>query len=172
MLIFRAGPGLPSGSRPHQRRIPRWKGARIKKREKHPLKSATKLWTRGWVAEFFAPCRIGGCFTFLQRKQGKGNGLPIARGRNYWTHLMKTVYDFVTVICFICMAVTYFINLRRAENPSPIAFMLPFAAAFAIANQVGNLALAGNNLSLNILAVVLIIAGVGYTFIIVRHTPA
>jgi hypothetical protein len=45
-------------------------------------------------------------------------------------------------------------------------FMLP-AAAFAIANQVGNHA--GDNLPMNILAVVLIVAGIGYTFIIVRH---
>jgi hypothetical protein len=45
-------------------------------------------------------------------------------------------------------------------------FMLP-AAAFAIANQVGNHA--GDNLPMNILAVILIVAGIGYTFIIVRH---
>jgi hypothetical protein len=40
-------------------------------------------------------------------------------------------------------------------------FMLP-AAAFAIANQLGN---AG----MNALAVILIAAGIGYTYIIVRH---
>jgi hypothetical protein len=48
-------------------------------------------------------------------------------------------------------------------------FMLP-AAAFAIANQVGNHA--GSDVLMNILAVVLIVAGIGYTFIIVRHMPA
>jgi hypothetical protein len=48
-------------------------------------------------------------------------------------------------------------------------FMLP-AAAFAIANQVGNHA--GSDVLMNILAVVLIVAGVGYTFMIVRHGPA
>ena len=47
--------------------------------------------------------------------------------------------------------------------------MLP-AVAFAIANQVGNHA--GDDVPMNILAVVLIIAGIGYTFIIVRHSPA
>jgi hypothetical protein len=83
---------------------------------------------------------------------------------------MKTVYDFVTVICFICMAVTYFM-FTEGGTKILAHFMVP-AAAFAIANQVGNLALAGNNMPLNILAVVLIVAGVGYTFIIVRHTPA
>ena len=48
-------------------------------------------------------------------------------------------------------------------------FMLP-AAAFAIANQVGNHA--GSDVLMNILAVVLIVAGIGYTFMIVRHSPA
>ena len=45
-------------------------------------------------------------------------------------------------------------------------FMLP-AAAFAIANQVGNHA--GKDLPMNVLAVTLIAAGLGYTYIIVRH---
>src|ERR1700722_12277850 len=106
-------------------------------------------------AFFLCLSRTGGCFTVLQHDWGKANGLLIARGRNSWTHLMQTVYDFVTVICFICIVVTY--------------FMLP-AAAFAIANQVGNHA--GGDVLMNILAVVLIVAGIGYTFIIVRHTPA
>jgi len=44
--------------------------------------------------------------------------------------------------------------------------MLP-AAAFAIANQVGNHA--GNDALMNVLAVILIAAGIGYTYIIVRH---
>ena len=44
--------------------------------------------------------------------------------------------------------------------------MLP-AAAFAIANQVGNHA--GNDLPMNLLAIILIAAGIGYTYIIVRH---
>jgi hypothetical protein len=46
----------------------------------------------------------------------------------------------------------------RGENRAP---PLP-AAAFAIANQVGN---AG----MNVLAMILIAAGIGYTYIIVRH---
>jgi hypothetical protein len=81
---------------------------------------------------------------------------------------MQTVYDFVTVICFICMAATYFM-FTEGGMKILAHFMLP-AAAFAIANQVGNHA--GSNVLMNILAVVLIVAGVGYTFIIVRHTPA
>lgn len=47
-------------------------------------------------------------------------------------------------------------------------FMLP-AAAFAIANQVGNAALLSGNIWFNALAIVLIAAGIGYTYIIVRH---
>ena len=81
---------------------------------------------------------------------------------------MQTVYDFVTVICFICVVVTYFMFTEGGVKI--LARFLPPAAAFAIANQVGNHA--GSDVLMNILAVVLIVAGIGYTFIIVRHTPA
>jgi hypothetical protein len=73
---------------------------------------------------------------------------------------MQTVYDFVTVICFICIVLTYFMFTEGGMKVLA-HFMLP-AAAFAIANQVGN---AG----MNVLAVILIVAGIGYTFIIVRQ---
>ena len=79
---------------------------------------------------------------------------------------MQTVYDFVTVICFICIVVTYFMFTEGGMKVLA-HFMLP-AAAFAIANQVGNHA--GNDVPMNVLAVVLIVAGIGYTFIIVRHS--
>jgi hypothetical protein len=77
---------------------------------------------------------------------------------------MQTVYDFVTVICFLCIVVTYFMFTEGGVKVLG-HFMLP-AAAFAIANQVGNHA--GDNLAMNILAVILIVAGIGYTFVIVR----
>lgn len=80
---------------------------------------------------------------------------------------MKTAYDFVTVISFGCMALTYFMFTEGGLKVLA-HFMLP-AAAFAIANQVGNAALQGGNLWLNALAIVLILAGIGYTYIIVRH---
>lgn len=80
---------------------------------------------------------------------------------------MQTVYDFVTVICFICIAVTYFM-FTEGGMKILAHFMLP-AVAFAIANQLGNHA--ENNVPMNILAVILIIAGIGYTFMIVRHNP-
>ena len=78
---------------------------------------------------------------------------------------MQTVYDFVTVVCFLCIVVTYFMFTEGGVKVLG-HFMLP-AAAFAIANQVGNHA--GDNLPMNVLAVILIVAGIGYTFIIVRH---
>jgi hypothetical protein len=78
---------------------------------------------------------------------------------------MHTPYDFATVICFICIVLTYFMFTEGGMKVLA-HFMLP-AAAFAIANQVGNHA--GSDLPMNVLAVILIIAGLGYTYIIVRH---
>jgi len=80
--------------------------------------------------------------------------------RRKWDARMLTVYDFVTVTCFICVVLTYFM-FTEGGTKVLAHFMLP-AAAFAIANQLGN---AG----MNVLAVVLILAGIGYTYIIVRH---
>ncbi len=80
---------------------------------------------------------------------------------------MKTVYDFVTVISFGCMVLTYFMFTEGGLKVLA-HFMLP-AAAFAIANQVGNAALLSGNIWFNALAIVLIAAGIGYTYIIVRH---
>jgi hypothetical protein len=73
---------------------------------------------------------------------------------------MATVYDIVTVTCFACIVLTYFMFTEGGAKVLA-HFMLP-AAAFAIANQLGN---AG----MNVLAVILIAAGIGYTYIIVRH---
>ncbi len=73
---------------------------------------------------------------------------------------MITVYDVVTVVCFICVALTYFLFTEGGVKILA-HFMLP-AASFAIANQVGN---AG----MNVLAVILIGAGIGYTYLILRH---
>jgi hypothetical protein len=78
---------------------------------------------------------------------------------------MKTLYDFVTVICFILTVLTYFL-FTQGGTRTLAHFMLP-AAAFAIANQVGNHA--GSNAPMNLLAIILIAAGIGYLFMIVRH---
>lgn len=82
---------------------------------------------------------------------------------------MGTVYDIVTVTCFGCVVLTYFM-FTEGGMKTLAHFLLP-AAAFAIANQVGNLALKGGDWAhlQNALAIVLIVAGIGYTYIIVRH---
>lgn len=80
---------------------------------------------------------------------------------------MITVYDFVTVICFGCVVLTYFM-FTEGGTKVLAHFLLP-SAAFAIANQVGNAALHTGNMLMHVLAVVLILAGIGYTYIIVRH---
>jgi hypothetical protein len=80
---------------------------------------------------------------------------------------MVTVYDIVTVTCFACIVLTYFM-FTEGGMKTLAHFMLP-AAAFAIANQVGNAALKADNVWWNALAIVLIAAGIGYTYIIVRH---
>lgn len=78
---------------------------------------------------------------------------------------MITVYDAVTVVCFICIVLTYFV-FTDGGTKLLAHFMLP-AVAFAIANQVGNAA--GQSLLMNLLAIILIAAGIGYTYLIVRH---
>jgi hypothetical protein len=78
---------------------------------------------------------------------------------------MQTAYDFVTVICFILAVLTYFMFTEGGMKVLA-HFMLP-AAAFAIANQVGNHA--GSDVPMNLLAIILISAGIGYIYIIVRH---
>jgi hypothetical protein len=80
---------------------------------------------------------------------------------------MVTVYDILTVTCFACVVLTYFM-FTEGGMKTLAHFMLP-AAAFAIANQVGNAALQNGNSLFHALAIVLIAAGVGYTYIIVRH---
>jgi uncharacterized membrane protein HdeD (DUF308 family) len=119
-------------------------------------------------AEFFAPQPDWHIALGFWMMVGGTAELIIALGRRSWTRRMQTVYDFVTVICFLCVVVTYFMFTEGGMKVLA-HFMLP-AAAFAIANQVGNHA--GSDLLMNILAVVLIVAGIGYTFIIVRHSPA
>ena len=80
---------------------------------------------------------------------------------------MVTIYDIVTVTCFACVVLTYFMFTEGGAKVLA-HFMLP-AAAFAIGNQVGNLALKTNDMRLHALAIIVILAGVAYTYIIVRH---
>jgi nitrate/nitrite transporter NarK len=73
---------------------------------------------------------------------------------------MATVFDYVTVACFLGMAGAFFI--LTAREPRTLLHLLVVGIAFAIANQVGN---AGYT----VLAVVLIIAGVAYAAMIIRQ---
>jgi nitrate/nitrite transporter NarK len=72
---------------------------------------------------------------------------------------MATVFDYVTVACFLGMAGAFFI--LTAREPRTLLKLLVVGIAFAIANQVGN---AGYTL----LAVILIIAGIVYATLIIR----
>ncbi|HVP97676.1 MAG TPA: hypothetical protein VMS87_00165 [Roseiarcus sp.] len=73
---------------------------------------------------------------------------------------MVTAYDVVTVTCFAGVVLTYFMFTDGGVK-TLAHFMLP-AVAFAFANKLGN---DGKN----VLAIALIGAGIGYTYIIARH---
>jgi hypothetical protein len=73
---------------------------------------------------------------------------------------MATIFDYVTVACFLGMAGAFFI--LTAREPRTLLHLLVVGAAFAIANQVGN---AGYT----VLGVVLIIAGIAYAAMIIRQ---
>ncbi len=72
---------------------------------------------------------------------------------------MATMFDYVTVACFLAMAGAFLI--LTAREPRVLLHVLVAGIAFAIANQVGN---AGYT----ILAAVLIIVGVAYAAITIR----
>jgi hypothetical protein len=76
---------------------------------------------------------------------------------------MATVFDYVTVACFLGMAGAFFI--LTAREPRTLLHLLVVGASFAIANQVGN---AGYT----VLAIILIIAGVAYAALIIRQRSA
>ena len=83
---------------------------------------------------------------------------------------MVTVYDFATVASFGGVVLTYFL-FTEGGMTLLAHFLLP-AVAFAIANQVGNAALHDGALWMHALAVALVAAGIGYTFLLVRHPPS
>ena len=72
---------------------------------------------------------------------------------------MTTIYDFVTIACFLCV-VGAFVFLTDRDSKT-LAHLLVPAIAFAVANQLGN---AGSS----VLAILLIAAGVVYSFLIIR----
>jgi predicted branched-subunit amino acid permease len=66
---------------------------------------------------------------------------------------MSTVFDVVTVACFVGLVIAFF-QFTDRETRTLVQFVLA-GIVFAVANQVGN---AGST----VLAVILIIAGAGY----------
>ena len=72
---------------------------------------------------------------------------------------MATMFDYVTVACFLGMAGAFFI--LTAREPRTLLHVLIAGTAFAIANQVGN---AGYT----ILAAALIIVGILYAAVTIR----
>ena len=73
---------------------------------------------------------------------------------------MATLFDYVTVACFLGMAGAFFMLTTR--EPRTLLHLLVVGAAFAVANQVGN---AGYT----VLAVILIITGIVYAAMIIRQ---
>jgi hypothetical protein len=71
-----------------------------------------------------------------------------------------TLFDFVTVACFLGMAGAYF--MLTARQPRTLLQLLLAGISFAVANQLGN---AGYDL----LGSILIIAGIGYAIIVIRQ---
>ena len=73
---------------------------------------------------------------------------------------MTTFFDIVTVTCFAALVIAFF-QFTDRETRTLVHFILA-GIVFAVANQVGN---AGST----ILAIVLILAGAIYAFLITRR---
>jgi len=72
---------------------------------------------------------------------------------------MTTFFDVITVTCFVALVIAFFQLTDR--DAKTLVRLLPAAIAFAAANQLGN---AGAF----VLALILILAGVGYSVFIMR----
>jgi hypothetical protein len=70
-----------------------------------------------------------------------------------------TLFDIVTVVCFLGLVAAFFQFTQR--EPRTLLHMLLSGVVFAVANQIGN---AGSTL----LALALIVAGIGYAVIAIR----
>jgi hypothetical protein len=73
---------------------------------------------------------------------------------------MITLFDFLTVACFIGLVIA-FIQLTN-RSPRMLVHFLLCGVVFAVANQLGN---AGSM----ILPLVLIAAGIGYAVLVIRE---
>lgn len=72
---------------------------------------------------------------------------------------MQTIYDFVSVACFVGLVLVYLLYTSR--EPKTLMYFLLSGICFAVANQLGN---AGQQ----IFAVILLSAGVGFAAINVK----
>jgi hypothetical protein len=73
---------------------------------------------------------------------------------------MSTVFDVVTITCFIGLVIAFF-QFTDRESRTLVQFILA-GIVFAVANQVGN---AGST----VLAVILVFAGAGYAAMTARR---
>ena len=80
---------------------------------------------------------------------------------------MKTVYDFVTVICFACIVITYF--LFTEGGMKTLGAFHVAGGGFHDRQPGGQSGCSERRGCSNALAIVLIAAGIGYTYIIVRQ---
>jgi hypothetical protein len=72
---------------------------------------------------------------------------------------MVTPFDILTVACFAGLVLAFFLWTER--EPRTLIHFLLCGVAFAVANQVGN---AGSTL----LAIALVVAGLGYSALVIR----
>jgi hypothetical protein len=75
---------------------------------------------------------------------------------------MATIFDFLTTACFAGTVIGFFQFTDRAIK-TLLQLMAP-AIAFAVSNQLGNIGYTA-------LPLLLILAGVGYTGLVLRQSP-
>ena len=73
---------------------------------------------------------------------------------------MSTIFDVITVTCFVGLVLAYFRFSDRELRT--LSYLLVSGCVFAVANQVGNTGSV-------ILATVLIGAGIGWAYLVVRQ---
>ncbi len=73
---------------------------------------------------------------------------------------MSTFFDFLTVACFVCVAMAFFMLTERDSRT--LLLLLVSGIAFAIANQLGN---AG----WTVLALALVVAGMAYAGFVIKR---
>ena len=76
---------------------------------------------------------------------------------------MNTLFDILTVACFAGLALVFFRWTK--QEPRTLVHFLVCGVTFGVANQLGNA-------EHTLLAAILIVAGIGYAFLIVRGETA